>query len=280
MTRKDFLSLLALALGGLAMPLLANNTKRAPAFFVGHGSPMNAIENNNFTNSLKELGATLEKPKAILIISAHWLTPYAALSIHDKDEELMYDMFGFPEALYDVKYPAPSAEFLLSDMQRIFSTLKIQKRSLDHGVWSVLVHLFPNADIPVMQLAINSNLSMKEHYEVGEKIRVLREHGVMIIGSGNVTHNLQDIKVEKNAPIVSWAQQFDDFVKEAIVKQDFEALIDYESRQAYARHAHPSAEHYIPLLYVAGSVYSDDKSKFIYEGFEHGTLSMRNWLLR
>ena len=280
MTRKDFLKLLALTLGGLTMPLLANNTKRAPAFFVGHGSPMNAIENNTFTKSLKKLGSSIEKPKAILVISAHWLSPHEAISLHDEDEELIYDMFGFPDALYNIKYPAPNADFLVPNIQTILTSLKVEERSLDHGAWSVLLHLYPKADIPVMQLAINSNLTMKEHFEMGRKIRILREHGVMIIGSGNVTHNLQDIKAQKDALVTPWAQEFDSFVKNAIVKQDFDALIDYKDRQPYAQHAHPTAEHYIPLLYVAGSTYSDDKSQFIYEGFEHGSLSMRNWLLR
>jgi 4,5-DOPA dioxygenase extradiol len=279
MTRKDFLKLLALTLGGFTMPLLANNVQRAPAFFVGHGSPMNAIDNNAFTNSLGELGKTLPRPKAILIVSAHWLSPHDAVSVHDESEELIYDMFGFPDALYDVEYPAPNADFLASDMQNMLRSLKVEERSLDHGAWSVLLHLYPKADIPVMQLAINQYLTMKEHFEMGRKIRTLREHGVMIIGSGNVTHNLQDIKVQKDAPVALWAQEFDNFVKNAIIKQDFDALIDYKNRQAHARHAHPSAEHYIPLLYVAGSTYSDDTSEFIYEGFEHGSLSMRNWLL-
>jgi len=279
MTRKDFLKLLALTLGGFTMPLLANDTKRAPAFFVGHGNPMNAIEENTFTSSLKELGSRLEKPKAILIISAHWTPLYNAISVHDEDEDLMYDMFGFPDALYDVTYPAPNAEFLVPDIPKLPSSFQIVERSLDHGAWSVLVHLFPKADVPVMQLAINNNLSMKEHFEMGRKIRILREHGVMIIGSGNITHNLQDIKTQKDAPISPWAQAFDSFVKNAIVQQDFDALIDYKDRQAYAQHAHPTVEHYIPLLYVAGSFYKNDKSKFIYEGFEHGSLSMRNWLL-
>ena len=279
MTRKDFLKLLALTLGGFTMPLLANNTKRAPAFFIGHGSPMNAIEENTYTNSLKELGKSLNKPKAILVISAHWLTPYDAISVHDEDEELIYDMFGFPDALYDVQYPAPHAKFLTPEIEKLLTSIKVEERSLDHGTWSVLVHLFPDADIPVMQFAINSKLTMQEHFEMGRKIRRLREHGVMIIGSGNITHNLRDISMQKDAPVVSWAKEFDDFVKGAILQQDYDALINFETTQRYAQDAHPTTEHYIPLLYVAGSSYDDDKSEFIYEGFEHASLSMRNWLL-
>jgi 4,5-DOPA dioxygenase extradiol len=278
MTRKDFLKLFALTLGGLTMPLTANQTKRAPAFFVSHGSPMNTIEDNAFTKSLRLLSESIHKPKAILMISAHWTTQYNAINIH-KSDKLMYDMYGFPDALYKVEYPAQNADFLISDLQKLLPNIQVKDRNLDHGVWSVLVHLFPDADIPVIQLSINSTLSMQEHFEIGRAIRVLREHGVMIIGSGNVTHNLREISMQKDAPVVSWAKEFDEFVKNAILKQDYSALINFENTHRYARYAHPTVEHYIPLLYVAGSSYTDDDSQFFYEGFEHGSLSMRNWLL-
>ncbi len=278
MTRKYFLKLLALTLGGFTMPLFADKPKRAPAFFVGHGNPMNAIQKNEFTKSLRSVGEAIQKPKAILVISAHWTLPYNAINIHDGDE-LMYDMFGFVDALYKVEYPAPSADFLVADLKKTVPSLHVENRNLDHGVWSVLVHLFPHADIPVMQLTINSTLSMQEHFEMGRKIRVLRENGVMIIGSGNITHNLRQTSSQKDAPITPWAKEFDDFVKNAILKRDFSSLIDFENKQRYARLAHPTTEHYIPLLYVAGASYEEDESNFIYENIEHGSISMRNWLL-
>lgn len=261
------------------MPLLANKTKRAPAFFIGHGSPINAIEENSFTKALKTLGTKIQRPKAILVISAHWSQSYNTVSLHDKDEDIMYDMFGFPDTLYEVTYPAPNAELLVPDIQELIEPLVIQERALDHGSWSVLRHLFPKADIPIMQLAINSRLTMQEHYEMGKKIRVLREHGIMLIGSGNITHNLQDISRQKYAPVFPWAKEFDNFVKDAIVQKNYNSLINFQTQQRYAQHAHPTYEHYIPLLYIAGSAYTDEKSKFMYEGFEHGSLSMRNWLL-
>jgi len=276
MTRKDFLKLIALTLGGFTMPLIADKTKRAPAFFVGHGNPMNAIEDNAFTKSLRTLGKSIQTPKAILVISAHWSTPFNAVNIHDSDE-LMYDMYGFPEELYKVQYSAPNADFLIPDLQKLIPSLNIRTRNLDHGVWSILVHLFPHADISVMQLAINNNFSMQEHFEMGKKIKLLRDNGIMIIGSGNITHNLGDIRAQKDAPVVAWAKEFDGFVKEAIVKKDYTSLINFEQR--YAQQAHPTKEHYIPLLYIAGSSYDDDESKFIHENIEHGTISMRNWFL-
>jgi len=280
MTRKSFLRLLAFVLGGLAMPLPATSIsrERAPALFAGHGSPMNAIENNDFTRSLHDLGEEIEKPKAVLMISAHWTPPYFGVSVHS-DSGLKYDFSGFPKELEEVQYPAKDALFLLPSMQELFTPLEVKTRGLDHGAWSILVHLFPDADIPVMQLGINRDLTLSEHFEVGKRLKVLREQGVMIIGSGNITHNLTEARMPKEAPAVKWAVDFDDFVKEAIVKRDFEALIDAEKRNRYTRLAHPTLEHYIPLLYVAGSAFDDDESSFVYEGMEHGSLSMRSWLL-
>lgn len=281
MSRKAFLRLLLLVLGGAVMPVNAKQIteKRAPAFFVGHGSPMNAIETNAFTQSLRTLRQTLTKPKAVLVVSAHWTPPYQGVSIHS-DSRLMYDFFGFPQALSEVQYPAPNAAFLLPSMQKLFQPLRVEERPLDHGAWSVLVHLFPDADIPVMQLGIRRDLSLRQHFEVGKKLAALRDQGVMVIGSGNITHNLSKISMSQDAPAVNWATEFDLFVKKAIEERDFEALIDVENRQRYARVAHPTLEHYIPLLYIAGASLEEDKSSFVYEGMEHGSLSMRNWLLQ
>jgi len=255
-----------------------NSIKKAPVLFAGHGSPMNAILQNDFTASLNKLGKTLEQPKAILVVSAHWMIPYYSVSIHTTSE-LIYDMYGFPEDLYKIQYPAPNAEFLFPMIKKIFPHIKITDRGLDHGSWSILKHLYPNADTPIMQLGINTNLSLKEHFEMGRGIAKLREMGVMIIGSGNVTHNLSDFTREENAPISEWAKSFDEFIKVAIEKRNFETLIDFRNRHKYSHHAHPSLEHYIPLLYIAGASNENDISSFPYEGFQHSTLSMRNWLL-
>ncbi len=250
-----------------------------PALFIGHGNPMNAIEDNTFTNALKNVAKTLKKPKAVLIISAHWITPYSALGLHAVDT-LLYDMYGFPQELYDVRYTAQNADFLIPRLQEIIPALHVENRDLDHGAWSILVHLFLQQDIPVSQLSINSNLSLREHFELGERLSVLRESDVMIIASGNVTHNLREADLyNKNAPVDSWAKEFDEFVKDAILKRDFDALIEIKTRQRYADLAHPTIEHYIPLLYVAGAMHNQDKSSFIYEGIEHANLSMRSWMV-
>ncbi|MDD2829578.1 MAG: class III extradiol ring-cleavage dioxygenase [Sulfuricurvum sp.] len=262
------------------MPLDATMyRRRAPAFFVGHGSPMIGIEENDLTRSLKVLGKNIDEPKAILVISAHWMPPFFGASVHHSPA-LLYDFFGFPEPLYHVQYPAPNAEFLTPQMKEIFPNLVIKERGLDHGSWTILKHLYPYANIPVMQLGIHRDLSLREHFEIGKRIRELREHGVMIIGSGNITHNLSRVDSNPDAPPHEWAIAFDTFIKESIEKMDIDSLIGFRDIAPYAEIAHPTLEHYIPLLYIAGTMYDDDdKSSFPYEGFSHGSLSMRNWLL-
>ena len=260
------------------MKQIQSHLKRAPALFIGHGNPMNAIQNNLYADTLKNIGETVQKPDAILMISAHWTTPYSAVSSHS--ETLMYDMYGFPDALYKVSYKVKNADFLLPQLQAIIPSLKVEKRDLDHGVWSVLVHMYPDADIPVVQLSINTTLSMQEYFDLGCSLAVLRDSGMMIMGSGNITHNLsRAVLSQKDAPIDLWAQEFDLFVKDALDKRDFAALINIQTAQRYARLAHPSLEHYLPLLYIAGALQEDDKSEFIYEGFEHANLSMRSWMV-
>jgi 4,5-DOPA dioxygenase extradiol len=257
--------------------MLHVSKSRAPALYVGHGNPMNAIGDNLFIASLNNLGKTLQKPKAVLVISAHWSVPYSAVSLHER--ELLYDMYGFPQELYMVTYAAKNADFLIPRLQNIIADLRIEKRALDHGVWSVLIHLFPNADIPVIQLCINTKLSMREHFDIGKALATLRDEGVMIVGSGNVTHNLREAVLgDKDASVDAWAKEFDGFVKDALLTRDFDALIDFEKRQRYAHRAHPTIEHFIPLLYIAGASASDEKSSFVYEGIEHGNLSMRSWI--
>ncbi len=251
--------------------------KRAPALFVGHGNPMNAIENNEYTKSLSTLGESLVKPKAILAISAHWYVPYDAISVHEKDE-LLYDMYGFPDKLYEVEYKAENSDLLISKLKSKYDYAKVEERGLDHGIWAVLVHLFPDADIPVTQISINSNLSLREHYELGSKLSALRDDGVMIIASGNITHNLRLVNWNKSAKPETWAVDFDGYIAEATEHKDFESLIDVKNNNFSL--AHPTIEHYIPLLYIAGASHVEDSSSFVYEDIELGTMSMRTWLLK
>lgn len=269
MNRRHFLALLA-ALSAYGAEE-RNIPMRQSALFISHGSPMNSIEDNPYTRSLKQLGSTLSKPKAILVLSAHWATNGSVVSVVDKPETI-HDFFGFPDELYTIHYDAEgeiAAALLLSELAHT----KIDRRhGLDHGVWSVLVHLFPKHDVPVFQLSIDMSKPGEWHYALGKTLSILRDQGIMVIGSGNVTHNLGDIDWNTDAPVALWAKEFDDAFASALTN-DRQALIDFDL--PHFKHAHPSIEHYLPILPILGSQNEDETLSTIYEGFQHGTLSMR-----
>lgn len=243
----------------------------APALFVGHGSPMNAIEHNAFTESLGALGKKLGKPEAILMVSAHWQEPYYGVSMHETGE-LIYDFYGFPEALYNVRYDVPAIPDLAGPVGRQVKGTRIVNRPPDHGAWSVLRHLYPDADVPVMQFALNHTITPEAHLETARKLDALRDEGVMIIGSGNVTHNLR--MLSRGAP-VEWAVAFDGAVKAALERGDAEGLARLHREHPYGGTAHPSAEHYLPLICVAGVRRESEPLSYPCEGFELGSISMR-----
>lgn len=274
MTRKTFLQLFALSLTGASMSFANVSTPKAPALFVGHGSPMNAIESNRFSQALNALGKSLTPPTGVLVISAHWQEQKPTISLHESPE-VMYDFGGFPKELYEVKYPAPNAPKIETALEELGFELESEDRPLDHGAWSVLVHLFPKSNIPIMQLAISYEQSFQEHFELGKKLAKLREAGIMILGSGNVTHNLRAPRVE-GASVLPWAASFDTFVKNSIEREDYKALIKFNHPDRVM--AHPSSEHYIPLLYTVGAKMAGDEVKFFNEYFDFGHLSMRSVL--
>jgi 4,5-DOPA dioxygenase extradiol len=244
-----------------------------PALFFGDGSPMNIIEDNSFTKMLKQTAKTIPTPKAILVISAHWVDTETMLSTTDTAETI-YDFGGFPDALYKVSYPVKGSELLAHTLNGITVT----NRGLDHGAWSILTHMYPRANIPTMQLSINSILSLTEHYELGKQLASLRKHGVLIIGSGGITHNLGYFDfTHRDAKAIDSAILFDNFVKESIEKNDFKALLSPDKSGIPIRDVHPTLEHYIPLLYIAGILTEGEKHSFIYEGFQNAAFSMRSW---
>jgi 4,5-DOPA dioxygenase extradiol len=248
-----------------------------PVLFIGHGSPMNAIENNEFTQMLSALGKNLIKPKAILVISAHWLTKGSFVSSCLRPET-MYDFGGFPKELYEVKYNSPGAPEYARITKEIVSYTNIHlddQWGLDHGCWSILAHLYPNADVPVFQMSLDYGKEMLYHYELAANLKALRKKGVLIIGSGNVTHNLGKIDGDENAKPFDWALEFDEKVRKNFAEQNFSELINYTQWGKISKMAHPSNDHYIPLLYTAGLYDKNEKVKFIFEGFQHGSLSMR-----
>ena len=248
-----------------------------PVLFIGHGNPMNAIGENIFKDGWKNIAEKISTPKAILCISAHWLSDGTFVSVME-NPTLIYDFSGFSDELYHQEYfvsGAPAfAEMLFNNIQNI-DIKKNYTRGLDHGVWTILKPMFPLADIPVFQLSIDYKQSTEFHFNLGREISFLRKKGVLIIASGNIVHNLGLIRFYKNANTFSWAIEFDDFVKKCLENKDFKALIKYKKFGKSAQMAHPTNDHFLPLLYAAGCSDKNDEVFFFNELFDLGALSMR-----
>jgi len=251
---------------------------KMPVVFVGHGSPMNAIEDNQYSRSWTELGKKFESPKAILSVSAHWFT--RGTKVNDsKTPAMIYDMYGFPDELYQLKYPAPGSPELayqVRDLVGDFVTID-NNWGIDHGSWSVLHRVFPNADIPIVQLSVNAMLSPAEHFEIGQKLRPLRDEGVLIFGSGNVVHNLSrvDWRMNEGQP---WAQEFDQYIFRAIQRGAFADVIYYTKAGESSQLAVPSMEHFVPLLYVLGASDDNDEVQSFNDDCTLGSMSMTSYL--
>ncbi len=252
--------------------------ERMPVVFIGHGSPMNAIEDNVFTQGWKALAKTLPTPKGILMVSAHWYTN-SLCTTNVSEPKMIYDMYGFPEALYRVKYPVKGSPELAKRLQALLgSQLSIDNTwGLDHGAWSVLVHLFPKADIPVVQLSVHAALPPKALYEIGRTLRILREEGILIIGSGNIVHNLRRVDWEHATTGYPWADAFDHAIKEAILNFDHETCLDYAHLDG-APLAVPTPDHYDPLLYVLGATYPEEPIQIYNDTRTMGSLSMTSYV--
>ena len=260
-------------------------SRRMPSIFIGHGSPMNAIRENGFTRHLQAWGQSLTrthgKPAAILSVSAHWLTPgQTAVGVQEKPETI-HDFGGFPPALHAMQYPASGAPSFARQAASSIQTAQVvptEAWGLDHGTWTVLHHLFPNADIPVFQLSIDYAQAGQYHYDIGRELAALRDKGVLVIGSGNVVHNLRATERDAADGIMAskpWAQSFDSALKQALVARDDKVLIDYARLDAGHRMAVPTPDHYWPFLYALGAAGKADPLQTTYEGFQAGTISMR-----
>jgi len=256
-----------------------NSSEKMPVLFVGHGSPMNAIENNAYTETLHGLSARLPKPKAVCVVSAHWVTPGSRVlaSAHPKT---IHDFYGFPRPLYEVEYPAPGApeeaRKLASDPGIVPEVVPDREWGLDHGSWSVLRHMYPEADVPAFQVSLDDRRCFKEHLELGREIQSLRERGVLILGSGNIVHNLGRLEWDDPHGAYDWAVEFDSCVKHAVDAHDAKALAAPEKwGEALLETAHPTVEHYLPLLYCMGATDERDAVSYPYEGFDFGSISMR-----
>jgi 4,5-DOPA dioxygenase extradiol len=253
-------------------------TSFMPAVFFGHGNPMNAIEENNYTRRWASIGASMPRPKAILAISAHWYLPATLITAMDRPQTI-HDFGGFPRELYEVSYPAPGDPALVRRVQELLSPLVAagldHRWGLDHGTWSVLAHVYPKADIPVVQLSIDETRPASFHYDIGRRLQPLRDEGILIIGSGNVIHNLHAYAWGKH-PVepFDWAVRFEQKARELIRAGNHAPLVAYETLGRDAMLAAPTPDHYLPLLYVLGARRDGEPVTFPVEGVDGGSISM------
>ncbi len=256
-------------------------TQLMPAAFIGHGNPMNALEHNRYTQAWSEFGASIPKPRAILVISAHWYVNITAVTAMHVPRTI-HDFYGFPQALFDVQYPALGDELIaqriVDVVQPTYVGLDEDSWGIDHGTWSVLVHMFPLADVPVLQLSINAELPFDYHFNLGAKLHALREEGVLILGSGNVVHNLRLVDFNSPGQGTDWAHRFDDDIA-AVMKSDAAQLGRASEHRDY-RLAVPTPDHFLPLAYVAGlSAAANTPTTTLIDGYEMGSLSMTAYRL-
>jgi 4,5-DOPA dioxygenase extradiol len=248
-----------------------------PALFVGHGNPLNALRANDWTRGWRELGMTLPRPQAILSISAHWYIDGTAVTAMARPRTI-HDFGGFPQELYAVRYPAAGDPALAQRIQQLLAPLSVtadQSWGLDHGSWSVLTHMFPDADVPVLQLSIDARQEPHFHYELGARLRALRGVGVLLLGSGDVVHNLETYAwgERANAPY-DWAMRFEGQVRRHLDAGDHAPLVDYRSLGEDALAAVPTPEHYLPLLYVMGASTPGESVRYPVSGIDGGSVSM------
>ncbi|HBD25394.1 4,5-DOPA dioxygenase extradiol [Flavobacterium sp.] len=286
MNRKNFITLLS---GGIAMASiqpfydwtkgLGEEEEKMPVLFIGHGSPMNAIEDNEFSKRWQQMGKEIPTPKAVVVISAHWLTK-GTLVTAMPNPKTIHDFGGFPQALFDVQYPAPGSPELASEIQKLITNPAVELDhdwGLDHGTWSVVKHMYPDADIPVLQLSIDYYKPAAYHYELAKQLLSLRKNGVLIIGSGNMVHNLRMVAWDKlNEPEFGfdWALEMNDVFKNKISNGFHKELTQYEKLHKSATLAIPSPDHYYPLLYILALQTDNDKVEFFNDKVVGGSLTM------
>jgi len=252
---------------------------RFPVAFLAHGSPMNAVTKNSFTDALVDYSKKLPRPKAIVVVSAHWLTTGTFVTTAEKPKTI-HDMYGFPEVLYKIQYPAQGSKEAVRDLSAVLSDLPLQRDEgewgYDHGTWSILRWLYPLADVPVVQLSIDFSKGPEFHYELGKKLRPLREMEYLILGSGNIVHNLRRFSWDENAPAMDWAMEFDFWVKEKLLRREDSALVHDFLKSEVGRVSVPSLDHYLPLLVILGAAQETEVPRFLYEGIQNGSIAMRS----
>ncbi|QRX84832.1 4,5-DOPA dioxygenase extradiol [Glaciimonas sp. PAMC28666] len=249
-----------------------------PAIFFGHGSPMNALQDNRYTQAWEQLGASVAalKPRAILSISAHWYIRGTSVTAMPMPKTI-HDFGGFPQALFDVQYPAAGDPALAAQVRDLLAPMSVEMDhswGLDHGTWSVLVKAFPKADVPVIQLSIDATQPPEFHFELGRKLASLREQGVLIIGSGDVVHNLRLANWDPQAPARDWAMRFNSSIGASLLAGDLQKVTDYAALGEDGKLSVPTAEHFLPLLYVIGTRQDDEAISIPIDGIDMGAISM------
>ena len=292
MQRKDFIRLMAtLPLTAATMNLkglhklveIFNPTEKMPVLFLGHGSPMNAIEENEFVAGFRAVAKTIPKPNAILCVSAHWETRGTFVTAMEHPRTI-HDFGGFPKELYEVQYPAPGSPELARETQNLITSASVgldDKWGLDHGAWSVIKHLYPDADVPVIQLSLDHTKGPKYHYELAQELFALRERGSLIIGSGNMVHNLRMVEWRKlNEPFAfDWALEASDKMKKFILDDNHQDLIDYTRQGREFQLAIPTPEHYLPMLYALALKNSNDQITLFNDQPVGGSLTMTSLMI-
>lgn len=260
-------------------------TKPMPAIFFGHGNPLNALAKNSYTDGWAAIGRSIPRPKAILCVSAHWYLPVTAVTAMPSPRTI-HDFGGFPRELYEVEYPSPGSPELAERVRELLDPLPSsnanktrvdldQSWGLDHGTWSVLCHVFPEADVPVVQLSIDETRPPTYHYEIGRRLQPLRDEGVLVIGSGNLIHNLHSYAWGKQeVEPFDWAVRFETLARRLLVERGDSALVEHETLGRDALLSAPTPDHYLPFVYVLGLRRPDDEVTFPVEGFDGGSISM------
>ena len=287
MNRKHFIKLMAstpLMLGGMTLNSLESCTSsyshspKMPVLFLGHGHPMNALLDNDFTQKLGKIGKELETPNAIMVISAHWETKGTYVSVN-ANPQTIYDFGRFDDRLFNIKYEPQGHAELAQEVIQLGQDFHIQtdhKMGLDHGAWTVLKFLYPEANIPVFQLSMDYTKGPQYHYDLAKALKKLRRKGVLIIGSGNIVHNLRRLNWNDiHAKPFDWAVEFDETVKAHLISGDYNPLVNYQNLGHLAKMAIPSNDHYLPMLYTLGLAEKDDQIEQLYEGIQYGSISMR-----
>lgn len=257
--------------------LIMTPTTRMPAIFFGHGNPMNALERNAWTESWARTGATIPRPKAIVCVSAHWYLPGTLVTGNDRPRTI-HDFGGFPRPLYEVQYPAPGHPPLAKRLQKLLAPIDVRLDEgwgFDHGTWSVLCHVYPDCSVPIVQLSIDETQPAHFHFAVGKRLAALRDEGILVMGSGNVVHNLHAFAWGRH-PVepFDWALSFEAKARALMSAGDFAPLVEYESMGRDAMLSAPTPDHYLPLLYVLGAAHPGESVSFPAEGVDGGSVSM------